>query len=271
MTVTRKTPNNWYHITLKWPVASEEELKVAIWRAENTTWAWDQAAFDRVAAEWGDLGAPTIYLPRVNVQKLYLEDMGVENAIMALHDWPDTVEAYFRALDECHDRAIDVINPSPVEIVNFGDNVHARTLSPKLFRRYVLPAYQHRCERLHSTGKFVCSHYDGETKPLLPLAHETGLDGIEAITPLPQGDVTLEEIKAGLGDDMVLLDGIPAVFFDEEFPVSALEECTHRLIELFAPRLILGISDEISSHGDIERIRVVGRIVDEYNAGCGGG
>jgi hypothetical protein len=94
------------------------------------------------------------------------------------------------------------------------------------------------------------------------------MDGIEAITPVPQGDVTLEEIRAGLGDDMLLLDGIPAVFFDEDFPVSALEECTHRLIELFAPRLILGISDEMSSHGDIERIRVVGRIVDEYNASC---
>jgi len=45
-----------------------------------------------------------------------------------------------------------------------------------------------------------------------------------------------------------------------------LEEYTHRLIDLFAPRLVLGISDEISSTGDIERVRVVGRIVDEYNA-----
>jgi hypothetical protein len=40
----------------------------------------------------------------------------------------------------------------------------------------------------------------------------------------------------------------------------------HKLIDLFAPNLILGISDEISSTGDIERIRLVGRIVDEYNA-----
>ena len=29
---------------------------------------------------------------------------------------------------------------------------------------------------------------------------------------------------------------------------------------------MLGISDEISSTGDIERIRLVGKIVDEYNA-----
>ena len=68
------------------------------------------------------------------------------------------------------------------------------------------------------------------------------------------------------GDDMFLLDGIPAVYFDDTFEVGVLVECVHRIIELVAPRLILGISDEISSTGDIERIRVVADIVDEYNA-----
>ncbi len=78
--------------------------------------------------------------------------------------------------------------------------------------------------------------------------------------------MTLEEILAGLGNDMVLVDGLPAILFDEIYPVSMLEEYTHRLIEMFAPRLVLGISDEISSTGDIERVRVVGKIVDAYNA-----
>lgn len=45
-----------------------------------------------------------------------------------------------------------------------------------------------------------------------------------------------------------------------------LVEQTKRTIELFAPRLILGISDELSSTGNIERVRLVGQIVDDYNA-----
>lgn len=77
--------------------------------------------------------------------------------------------------------------------------------------------------------------------------------------------MTLEEIKQGLGDEVFLIDGIPAVYFDETFPVEVLEQCTHKIIDLFAPKLILGISDEISSTGDIERVRLVTRIVDEYN------
>lgn len=264
--VHRKSPNSTYVIHLKREITSPEEMKVATWRAENTTWQWNQSAFDEVREEWGDLGAPTIYLPRVNIQGLYIDTMGVEKAIYALYDWPDIVEAYFRALDESHLRMIDVINNSPIDIINFGDNVHCGTLPPDLFCKYVLPAYQRRCEKLHQAGKFVHAHWDGDTKALLPYARETGLDGIEAITPKPQGDVTLEEIKSGLGDTVFLLDGLPAIYFDKTFSVSVLEECTHRLIELFAPRLVLGISDEISSTGDIERIRVVGEIVDKYNA-----
>jgi hypothetical protein len=264
--VYRRSSNNWYNIEEKWEVETEAELKVAAWREENTTWEWDQARYEDLLRTVGDLGAPTMYMPRMNVQSLYIEKMGIEKGILAIYEWRDTAEAYFRALEECHDRLIDVINASPVDIINFGENIHSSTLSPKLFRQYHLPTCQHRCERLRAAGKWTCSHWDGNTKPLLQYAKETGLDGIEAITPLPQGDVTLEEIKAGLGDEVFLMDGIPAVYFDETFPLQTLVDCVNRLIELFAPRLVLGISDEMSSTGDLERIRVVGQIVDAYNA-----
>jgi hypothetical protein len=267
--IHRKSPNSRSAITVKWEVTTEEELKVAAWREENTAWAWDPAQYEKAVREDGDLGAATMFMPRMNVQSLYIEKMGCEEGIYALYDWPDTVQAYFRALEESHGRLMDVINRSPVDIINFGENIHSGTLSPELFLKYHLPACQRRCEKLHQAGKFICSHWDGDCKPLLPYARETGLDGIEAITPKPQGDVTLEEIKEALGDQLFLLDGIPAVYFDHTFPESVLVECTRRVIELFAPKLVLGISDEISSHGDIERVRVVGRIVDEYNARFG--
>jgi hypothetical protein len=267
--VNRRSNNNPGEYHLKWEVESQAELKVATWREENTTWAWDQDQFNLSQHAVGDLGAPTIYMPRMNVQSLYLDKMGVEKAVFALHDWPDTAEAYFRALEESHARLIEVINASPIDIINFGENVHSATLSPRLFVKYHLPACQRRCEKLHAAGKFVSAHWDGDCKPLLGFARETGLDGLEAITPQPQGDVTLEEIKRALGDGMFLLDGIPAIYFDDLFSIDTLVACVQKLIDLFTPNLVLGISDELSSTGDIERIRIVGDLVTDYNAQFG--
>lgn len=264
--VFRKSESTWAEIQEKHWVETPGDMEVFTWNQDNSTWSWDQACFDRVHAEWGDLGAPCMYMPRINVENLYLETMGVENAIYALMEWGGVVDDCFRALHENHLRMIEVINESPIMLVNFGDNLHCSTLSPKLYEEYVLPAYLDRCEKLHKAGKFVYSHWDGDTKALLPFAKTSGLDGIEAITPVPQGDVTLEEVKEALGDEIFLIDGIPAVLFDRTFTEEELAECTERIIELFAPKLILGISDEISSTGDLERVRLVGEIVDDYNA-----
>ena len=264
--VFRKSESTWAEIQEKHWVETPEDMKVFTWIQDNSTWSWNQAAFDRVNGEWGDLGAPCMYMPRINVENLYLETMGVEKAIYALLEWGSVVDDYFRTLHENHLRMIEVINQCPIMLINFGDNLHCSTLSPRLYEEHVLPAYLDRCERLHRAGKFVYSHWDGDTKALLPYAKISGLDGIEAITPVPQGDVTLEEVKEALGDEVFLLDGIPAVLFDHTFSEDELAACTERIIELFAPKLILGISDEISSTGDLERVRLVGKIVDDYNA-----
>lgn len=264
--ITRRTDNSWATVVDKEWIETPEDMKVMAWITERSGWEWDQAKFDDLQKEVGDLGAPTMWLPRVNVQHLYINDMGVEAAVYALYEWGTQVNDYFKLLHEDDLKLIEVINASPVDIINFGDNLHCATLSPALYEEYVLPAYLDRCEKLHSAGKFVFSHWDGDVKSILKYAKCSGLDGIEAITPQPQGDVTIEETKDALGDQITLLDGIPAIYFDETFPVSVLEECVHRLIGLFAPKLILGISDEMSSMGDIERIRIVGKIVDDYNA-----
>ena len=263
--VTRSSPNSPRESKVKWPVVTAEDLRVATWLEDNATWAWDQAIFDNLYATLGDLGAPTIFMPRVNVQHLYIDVSGVMDAVYALVDYPEEVAAYFRAIDENHMRMIDVINPSPIEIINFGDNLHCGTLSPGLFEEHVLPAYIRRNEKLHAAGKFTSSHWDGDVRTLLPFARACGLDGIEAITPLPQGDVDLETVKEALGG-MFLLDGVSAILFDPLFPQEQLLEQAQRVIDLFAPNLILGIADEISSTGDLERVRSVGKLVDDYNA-----
>jgi hypothetical protein len=101
---------------------------------------------------------------------------------------------------------------------------------------------------------------------MLPFLGETRLDGVEALTPAPMGDMTLEQIKEGVGDEMVVLDLLPVIDFLPGRPVEDLLEFARRAIEMFAPKLILGISDEISQIGEIEKVEAVSELVDEI---CG--
>lgn len=268
-TIIAANTSNGGEFPKKWWVTCEEDLKVMSWIEERCTWEWNEERYRENLNIWGDLGLPTVYMPRVNVQHLFIDIMGVEGAIYALIDYEEgVIGKYFQVLSESHERLIEVINKSPIEVINFGDNVHGGVLSPDLFKKYVLPEYQKRNELLHRANKFTHCHWDGDTKSLLPFVKECGFDGIEAVTPKPQGDVTIDEIKEAFGDELFLLDGIAAILFEDIFPIEELEKQTRELIEKFGPKLILGISDEMSSMGNLDRIKFVGEIVDEYNAKC---
>lgn len=249
----------------KWYVNNEEELKILEWVDSRARWSFDMGLFNEIGEEWKGLGAPCMYLPRIGIQHLYIRGMGFINTSYALADYPKSVKKYCEALEYNQEGLIEVINESPIDIINYGDNLHDGYLRPDIFEEYVLPVYQRRGDLLHKGGKFTYSHWDGDVKRILHYAKDCNLDGIEAITPIPQGDVTLAEAKEAMGD-MYMVDGIAAILFDDIYTEEQLLEQTREVIDLFAPNLILGISDEISSTGDIERIRLIGDLVNKYNS-----
>lgn len=249
--------------TDKYPVETPDDARVMEYILRGRRWWFDNEAFEKGDALLGDRAAPMLFIPRINLQRLFIEIIGVENTFYALADDPDMVERLIVALNESDESMLQVMLECPIPIINYGDNVDHHFLPPKLFERYILPEYQRRSDMFREAGKFTNAHWDGSIKNLLPYARDTRLDGIEALTPIPQGDVTIPEIKEALGD-MVLLDGIPMTWFLPHEKDSDLEKVTREIIETFSPNLILGISDEPSPVCDIEKVRLVAEILREY-------
>jgi len=77
------------------------------------------------------------------------------------------------------------------------------------------------------------------------------------------GDITLEELHEAL-QEMILVDGIPANHFLPWVSDQEHRDFTLKLLDMFTPRLIAGISDQLSPNGDIEKVRLVGEIINEY-------
>lgn len=251
------------HHTRKYPVVTPDDMKVMEWMLEHRRVWFDADAYARGCEEIGDRGAPTIFISRINIMRIMVEMMGFENGTTALYLYPREMDHLIRTINEADTAMLDVVAQSPIEIVNFGDNVHQALCAPPIFERYVQPEYVRRNEILHRAGKKTYPHWDGDCGQLLPYARDCGFDGYEAITPIPQGDVTLEQVRDALGD-LILLDGIPCTDFLPSEPIESLISNTRKCIEYFAPHLVLGISDEISPVGDIERVRLVSQICAEY-------
>ena len=107
-----------------------------------------------------------------------------------------------------------------------------------------MPFYEKRSNQLRRAGIFTHVHLDGYFHSWLKYLKDFPFDGLEALTPEPQGDVTLEEIKEYIGDK-ILLDGIPAVLFMETYSREELMRTVEKVVELFHPNLVLGVSDEV--------------------------
>ena len=180
-TVIRSNDSNPGTYYKKWLLETEDDIKVKTYIDEATDWRFNRETYDTIYEEWGDNGAPTMYICRTPIQEAFVETMGVENTIYALHDSKDIVERYFDAKEESNLKLIREINKSPIRIINYGDNIHCGITSPQLFERYILPVYERRpilkgCNHTFTLGRRRCRNI--EIRPFF-------LDGQEAITPFP--------------------------------------------------------------------------------------
>ena len=249
---------------VKYPIENGDDVEKAIALFENTRSVFIEENFERGGAFFGERAEPQFFVPRSGYQHLALYGMGVENLIYAMADVPQKVERLMEAIDRSYDALYEgIISYGKVRIVNFGENIDGHIVSPRYFEKYCIPFYEKRSEQLRRAGVHTHIHIDGSFKPLLKYLKNLPFDGLEALTPFPQGDVSLEEMKEAIGDK-ILLDGIPAILFLPDRPMEELEECVEKIVKLFYPRLILGVSDEVPPPGDIERVRYISQYCRNY-------
>ncbi|MBI3923167.1 MAG: hypothetical protein HY318_17230, partial [Armatimonadetes bacterium] len=238
----------------EYPVKTAEGLKVATELVNRQQFKANLDTFRQAAETVGQRGEPTMFLSSSGFTELIKNWCGLEGTYYLLRDHPSEVEAHLEACDRRDDRLIDAALELPCRIFNLGDHATNEFTPPPILKKYLIPRWQRIADRLHAAGRFVHTHWDGNSRHMLPYLRETRLDGVEALTPEPMGDMTLEIIKQAVGDRIVVLDLIPAIDFLPYRPLKEVLDFTRRIIDMFAPKLILGISDEISQVGEIEKV-----------------
>lgn len=245
--------------TVGFPVKHLEDLKKLRWLYGKMDYSFNEANFDQGDVYVGPRGVPQFWVPKSPYQALAQVWMRLEDLVYCLADCRSEVEETMRVIDESYNSLYEQLcyqgpgGTGRLNILNFGENLHEALMGPRYFERYYLPFYEKRCAQLRKAEIFTHVHMDGYFHSLLKYLKILPFDGLEALTPVPQGDVTLEEIKEHIGDK-ILLDGIPAVLFLPTYSREQLMEMVEKLVELFSPRLVLGVSDEVPEGADEEAI-----------------
>ena len=255
----RRTPDEvWRKVSFS--VTKVNDLRKLRWLHENTDYSFSLdncRTGDEFIAHRGE---PQFWVPKSPYQALAQVWMKFEDFVFSLKDCPHEVEDVMDAIDRSYDRLYEELaSAGVVRIINFGENIHDHLLSPDYFERYLIPFYEKRSSQLRNAGIYTYIHIDGYFRSLLKYLRDLPFDALEALTPLPQGDVSLEEIAEAIGGK-ILIDGIPAVLFLPPYTREELMRTVEKTVDLFHPRLVLGASDEVPEGGGeeaAERVRMV--------------
>jgi hypothetical protein len=214
-------------------------------------------------------GYPLPYgVDRVPIQDILIQLIGYNNAYYEMADHLPQFEHLLAVITDYHRRELwPVALDAPTDLIAIRANLTGLMTSPGIFRKYFAPYTQELSVLLHKRGKKLATHMDGEPGQLLKVITGSGLDVIEAFTPAPMTGVTLGQARAAYGPDVIIWGGVPSAILVPDLHTE--EEFEAHMMTVFreiAPgnRFILGIGDNTMPEASLERVKRVGRLVQEY-------
>ena len=153
------------------------------------------AAYNKVAADLGDDGLPLPAIERSPYQQLWVQWAGLANLSIHLAECPDKVEETVELLTARARRIFEIAYRSPAPLIDFPDNITAPAIGLERFRRYCVPLYRELAAMLAERGAVVFVHMDGELRPLWEAMGDSGVGGIDSLSPPPDNGTSVADAR----------------------------------------------------------------------------
>ena len=249
---------------LDYAIKKPEDYKTVGYIFDNARVEPNFEGYSAFSKQVGDQGLAVAFasLAGSPMHLLQRELMSMERFFYDLHDHPDELAACAESIGRYFERVFEVAADSPAEVVMFGANYDATVTYPPFFREQILPWLKRFANRLHSRGKYLLTHTDGENRGLLDLYLESDIDVADSICPRPMTSLSFQEVRRHFHGQITIMGGIPSVcLLQESMPDQAFEAY---IDSFFADlkstdHLILGISDTTPPAADFSRLKRIAR------------
>jgi len=208
----------------------------------------DVERFWRDYRELGDDGLPLVAVERTPFQQLWIQWVSLEDLCAHMADDPDLVEECIGLLAQIERQVYAVVRraaeSAPIPFVDIPDNITAPVIGLRHFKRYCLPLYQELSGMLAERGVPVFVHMDGYLKPLWSVIGETGIGGIDSLSPPPDNDTSAGDVVRLWPGMRVFLNFPSSVHIAE--PAAIYEQAARILAEAgHSGRLSIQISENV--------------------------
>jgi hypothetical protein len=157
----------------------------------------DTSTIEKNTSEIGEHGLPHVSVPRSPFQQLWVEWVSILDLGFHLMDIPGIVEECMEIAGRVFMRAADIALEAAGEIeipyIVIPDNITAPVIGEKLFRRYCVPCYRRTADLMAENNIPVFVHMDGDLKPLWNAIGESGILGIDSLSPPPDNDTSVAD------------------------------------------------------------------------------
>jgi hypothetical protein len=220
------------------------------------------AGYEARRCEVGERGVAVGYVigTACPIHHIMKELMPVEQFFFAQHDCPVLVAKLAEAMEPYYESMQRIVAASSAEVALLGGNYDDSITHPRFFEKYILPPLHDYAAQLHTAGKFLMTHTDGENRRLVPLYLRAGFDIADSVCPAPMTHLTLEEILAAFAERITVWGGIPSVLLCEDSASEAeFRGWIDALVERHGrqSRFVLGVSDMVTADASWDRLAYV--------------
>ncbi len=207
-------------------------------------------------------GIPSIAMPRSPLAAFFYEWAGIINGVYLLTDCRDEVKELFDVMLEQEEPIISAVCAAAPPLVHFADNMASDNMTG-FYDELMYEGHRRRLDRFHAAGIKCAVHLDGVVRGLLPKLAAAGFDAIEALTPKPNGDMDVEEMREGAKSDTVVLwGGVPGVLFSPPSTWDDMNRYVKRTLEAWeGTPFILGVADQVPPDGNIDFCKRIAEMV----------
>ena len=248
---------------VEYPVKTPDDLPAYLCMIQNEQFQPNYPEVRSVLNAVGDDGVASDRIRRVPIQHFMIEATGWQTGLLMLADAPAKVQAVLEAMEEHWMQMLKVSAGSPARIIWAGDNMDS-IIGPHLFRRWIAPYYV-KVRKMLRSDQILSSHFDGRLRAIMHEVAATRLDAIEAVTPLPMGDVTFGELRDALGSGLAVQGGIPSCLLCGGTTRETLARHVRTLIRENRGRggFVLGMGDNVPPDADFSLVEAVPDILEE--------